>query len=82
MESVTVKQLHQETKAILDQLQKGESLLITRNGEPIARLEPVSGTSASNWDDIMADVWKAQTEVKAADRSSNPVLKERERRRR
>ena len=32
------------------------------------------------WDDIMGEVWRAQKRVKLAERLSNPVLKERQRR--
>jgi prevent-host-death family protein len=39
MGTVTAKQLHLETKNILDQLDKGEPLIITRNGRPVGRLE-------------------------------------------
>jgi hypothetical protein len=34
------------------------------------------------WADIMGEVWQAQKSVKAPDRHPNPVLQERQRRRR
>ena len=43
---ITAKQLHQETKAVLNQLEQGESLLITRNGRTIGRIEPVAAAKA------------------------------------
>jgi prevent-host-death family protein len=82
VQTITAKQLHQETKNVLDRLEKGGRVLVTRNGRAIARLEPVSSPKATPWDDIMADVWKAQAEVTEKDIVENPVLAERQRRRR
>jgi prevent-host-death family protein len=82
MESVTAKQLHLETKAILDQLENGEPLLITRNGQPVARLEPLRKSEDGHWEDLMSEVWAAQPQVKRNEIQSNPVLSERLRRRR
>ncbi len=82
MSTITAKQLHQETKAVLNQLEQGESLVITRNGRAIGRIEPMVAAEQPGWNDIMAEVWRAQKSVKAADRVPNPVLQERQRRRR
>lgn len=79
---ITAKQLHQETSAVLNQLEQGESLVITRNGRTIGRIEPVAAGPQSDWPEIMAEVWKAQKSVKPRDRVPNPVLEERQRRRR
>jgi len=79
---ITAKQLHQETKAILNQLEQGESLLITRNGRTIGRIEPLGAPEQPGWAEIMAEVWRAQKSVKSRDRVPNPVLEERQRRRR
>jgi len=80
--TITAKQLHLETKAVLNQLEQGESLLITRNGRPIGRIEPLIAGPQFGWNEIMADVWRAQAEIKAGERVPNPVLQERQRRRR
>jgi hypothetical protein len=79
---ITAKQLHLETKAVLNQLERGESLVITRNGRTIGRLEPVAVPESPGWNDIMVEIWQAQKGVKAAARVANPVLHERQRRRR
>jgi antitoxin (DNA-binding transcriptional repressor) of toxin-antitoxin stability system len=79
---ITAKQLHQETKAVLNQLEQGESLLITRNGRTIGRIEPVAATGQPGWTDIMGEVWRAQKSVKSSDCVPNPVLRERQRQRR
>ena len=79
---ITAKQLHQETKAVLNQLEQGESLLITRNGRTVGRIEPVSAAEPASWSDIMAEVWRAQKSIKSSERVPNPVLQERQRRRR
>lgn len=82
MSTITAKQLHQETKAVLNQLEQGESLLITRNGRTIGRIEPLAAAENLGWTDIMAEIWRAQKSVKSSERVSNPVLRERQRRRR
>jgi antitoxin (DNA-binding transcriptional repressor) of toxin-antitoxin stability system len=80
--TITAKQLHQETKAVLNLLERGESLLVTRNSLPIARIEPLAPVEPPAWDDIMREVWRAQKSVKQASRVQNPVLRDRQRRRR
>ncbi len=82
MGTITAKQLHQATKAVLNQLEQGESLVITRNGRAIGRIEPVDQPASPGWEEIMAEVWQAQKEVKPVQRTPNPVLQERQRRRR
>ena len=82
MHTITAKQLHQETSSVLDQLEKGNAVVVTRNGRPVARLEPIADTKPPRWDDVMAEVWQAQAEVKRADIVESPVLAERKRRRR
>jgi antitoxin (DNA-binding transcriptional repressor) of toxin-antitoxin stability system len=82
MSIITAKQLHQETKAVLNQLEQGESLLITRNGRTIGRIEPLAAAEPAGWPDLMAEVWRAQKSVKSSERVPNPVLQERQRRRR
>jgi antitoxin (DNA-binding transcriptional repressor) of toxin-antitoxin stability system len=80
--TITAKQLHLETKSVLNQLEQGESLVITRNGRTIGRIEPLAVPKSRGWTDIMGEVWRAQKSVKSVDRVANPVLQERQRRRR
>lgn len=82
MSNVTAKELHLQTKSILDQVEQGETLIVTRNGRALARMEPITPAQADKWDDIMTDVWQAQKTIKAVERVENPVLRERARRRR
>lgn len=82
VESITAKELHQETKRVLDQLERGRPVVITRNGRVVARLEAITGDEPPQWDELMADVWAAQTKVTANEIVENPVLAERRRRRR
>lgn len=81
MTSVNAKELHHNTGGVLDRIEKGETVLITRNGRVIARAEPAE-TIAGEWIDLMADVWKAGRKLSAARLVANPVLAERARRRR
>jgi antitoxin (DNA-binding transcriptional repressor) of toxin-antitoxin stability system len=80
MTSVNAKELHLNTGAVLDRLEKGETILITRNGRVIARAEPAE-VRVAEWADIMADIWKAGRKIPADRRAANPVLVERARRR-
>jgi len=60
MSSITTKQLHHETSAVLDQVERGASFEVTRNGRVIGRLEPAAKAKPVNWNEIMAPVWEAQ----------------------
>jgi hypothetical protein len=59
---------------------KGKSFQIVRNGKLVGTLQPAEERPASDWDDIMQEVWAAQK--KARGKTPNPVLAERARRRR
>ena len=80
MSSITTKQLHHETSAVLDQVERGQSFQVTRKGKVIGRIEPAAKSKPAEWEDIMAPVWEAQTRCKSKVR--NPVMEERQRRRR
>jgi prevent-host-death family protein len=41
MEQVTIRELSQDTAGILARVEAGESLEVTKQGKPIARLVPV-----------------------------------------
>lgn len=82
MNTVTARLLHLQTKAVLNRLEQGESLVIMRNGRTIGRLEPLACGVALAWKDIMSEVWRAQKSIKAGERVPNPALGERQRRRR
>ena len=73
---------HQKTKAVLNPLEPGESVGITRNGRTNKRSEPRVAAGQPGWDQIMGAVCREQKGVKAARRVPNPVLRERQRRRR
>jgi prevent-host-death family protein len=42
MRTITQRQLRNESAAILREVQAGQSLIVTRNGTPVAELKPVS----------------------------------------
>ena len=46
MKTVPIRELQRETRAILDRVEKGESLEITRRGRPVARLVPARAVRA------------------------------------
>jgi antitoxin (DNA-binding transcriptional repressor) of toxin-antitoxin stability system len=82
MSTITAKELHLKTKAVLNQLEQGETLVITRNGRTIGRMEPLKVAKSGGWAEIMGEVWRAQKSIDLADRVPNSVLLERQRRRR
>jgi len=77
---LNARQLHNETSSILDELTRGKSFRIKRRGRIIGTLRPVGSGEQSGWEEIMGEVWAAQK--KAQGKSRNPVLLERERKRR
>lgn len=80
MSTISARQLYHDTSAVLDEVAKGRTFRITRNGKNVGRLAPAEASSPVAWDDIMGEVWAAQK--KCAGKSRNPVLAEREKRRR
>ena len=80
--TITAKQLHLKTKSVLNQLEQGQSVVITRNGRTIGRIAPMAAPKSRGWTDVLGELWQAQKAVKAADRVPHPVLQERQRRRR
>jgi len=80
MRTVTSKQLHSATSAILDEVERGRSFQVTRHGKVIGELQPASESELASWAEIMGPVWEAQKECKSS--APNPVLEERQRSRR
>ena len=80
MTMLNARQLHNETSAILDEVSKGKSFQIVRNGKLVGTLQPPDEITPTGWEDIMREVWAAQKKAKG--KTPNPVLAERERRRR
>ena len=80
MPVVNARQLHHDTSAVLDEVSKGKSFQIERNGKIIGRIEPDAEDKRPGWDEIMKEVWAAQKKVRHT--HPNPVLAERARRRR
>jgi len=54
MKTVPVRELQREIRALLDRVEKGESLEITRRGRPVARLVPARPLRAEAWPDLAA----------------------------
>ena len=80
MSTISARQLHHDTSAVLDVVAKGRTFRITRNGKNIGRLAPAKASPPVAWDEIMGEVWAAQKHCPG--KSRNPVLAEREKRRR
>ena len=82
MSTITAKELHQQTKSVLNRLNEGEAFVITRHGRTIGRIEPVRQSKEASWDDIMKEVRELRKKIKPSERTANPVLIDRQRRRR
>lgn len=80
MPVLNARQLHHDTSAVLDEVSKGKSFQIERNGKIIGRIQPDAEHKRAGWDEIMKEVWALRKTVKRT--HPNPVLAERARRRR
>jgi antitoxin (DNA-binding transcriptional repressor) of toxin-antitoxin stability system len=80
MSLLNARQLHNETSAVLDEVAKGKSFEIARRGKIIGTIQPSRDHEAEGSHEIMSEVWSAQKT--AVGKSRNPVLAEREQRRR
>ena len=80
MPVLNVKQLHNETSAVLNEVCKGKSFDVEKHGKVIATIRPAKNARRATWGEIMAPIWEAQKKVKRT--VPNPVLAERARRRR
>ena len=54
MKAVPIRELQREIRAILNRVDKGESLEITRRGRPVARLVPARPVRAEAWPGLAA----------------------------
>ena len=80
MSVLNARQLHNETSAILDEVSKGKTFQIVRNGKLVGTLQPAEEAAVGDWEEIMSEVWAAQK--RAPGKTPNPVLVERKQRRR
>ena len=54
MKKVPVRELQREIRAILNRVESGESVEITRRGRPVARLVPAKPPRPEPWPDLTA----------------------------
>jgi prevent-host-death family protein len=52
MARIGVRELNQRTSQVLDRVRRGETVIVTDHGEPIARLVPI-GDTASALDELI-----------------------------
>jgi antitoxin (DNA-binding transcriptional repressor) of toxin-antitoxin stability system len=78
MRSITSKELHEQTGALLDRVKQGQRFRVLRRGEADALLVPATDQVDPPWDEIIAEVRKARTQHKPL--RPNPVLAERRKR--
>lgn len=78
MTSITSKQLHEQTAALLNRVKQGQRFRVVRGGEADALLIPATDQIDPPWDEIMAEVRKARAHDKPS--RPNPILAERKKR--
>ncbi len=78
MTSITSKELHEQTGALLDRVKQGQRFRVLRGGEADALLVPPTDQVDPPWDEIMAEVRRARAEGKPP--RPNPILGERKKR--
>lgn len=76
--SITSKELHEQTAALLDRVKQGQRFRVLREGEADALLVPVTDQVDPTWEEIMAEVRKARAQAKRP--RPNPILSERSKR--
>lgn len=60
MDSLSVRELQQNIKQVMDRVQRGETVEVTRRRRPVARIVPVSRpATAEPWPDLEARARKA-----------------------
>ena len=72
MMSITSKELHEQTGAVLDRVKQGQRFRVLRGGEPDAFSVPTNDQVDPSWDEIMANARKARAQVKLL--RPNPIL--------
>ena len=82
MFNVSAKELHNATSSVLDRVERGETVTVTRNGNVIGCIKPAKAPKKATWNDVMAEVFEAHKRIKPHEVQPNPVLAERARRRR
>lgn len=76
--SITSKELHEKTAALLDRVKKGQRFRVLRRGEVDALMVPATDQIDPSWDEIMVEVRRARAQAKP--RRPNPILAERRKR--
>ncbi len=75
MKSITSKELHEQTGALLDRVKQGQRFRVLRGGEADALLVPVTDQIDPSWEEIMAEVRRTRAQAKPV--RPNPILAER-----
>ena len=76
--TITSKQLHEQTSALLDRVKQGQRFRVLRGCKVDALLVPANGLIDPPWDEIMAEVRSARTQGRPP--RPNPILAERRKR--
>ena len=78
MTSITSKELHEQTGALLDRVKQGQRFRVLRGGEADALLVPATDQIDPPWAEIMVEVRRVRAQAKSV--RPNPILVERKKR--
>ncbi len=56
MDTVTIRELRNHSRAVIDRVEAGESLIVSRNGRPVAELRPLPRKPLDR--DTLLERWK------------------------
>ena len=79
MKSATARELRSRASSILESVQKGEEVIITLRGEPVAVMKPVK-TIEDQFTPVGFGIWKDREDIQDVNRWIDERRKERYRR--
>ncbi len=73
MKTATAKDLKQRTASILDEVGRGQKILITRRGKSVAALVPVARVESEGFEPIGFGLWRDRKDMRSVKRWVNRV---------
>jgi prevent-host-death family protein len=80
MKTATAKDLKQKTAAILDEVERGQEIVVTRRGRSIARIAPLPRSAASALTKTGFGMWRDRADLRDMERWIDRVRAPRHRR--
>jgi prevent-host-death family protein len=78
MRIIAVRELHHQLKAVLDQVERGETVEIRRRNRPVARLVPPAGRGRPEpWPDLLGRVRAIYGNRRVSEATSSVISRDR-----